>query len=370
MKKLFTLLSFLMAITLGGYAQTTYKSFTEDETILTTLANIAANKDWIETNSSQEDTKKVTLNPETGATIEETSYTGVKIKGTSKSFTIHITNIKNLKVYFLNIKSGAKRSLVATIIDDDKNTTTNTTTANSSETKVANITLEPTKKYSITFTGIDESNTNQDIKVYGIHFEVPATTPSETTESLTTAASGFATYAASYPVNYSNLGLTCYQISLDEANKKVAYTPYTGVVPANKAVLVQGEASKKYTLTKVEADDNNTFSTDLQASDGIIKAANNLYYAFSTKNGVSGFYRVQNDLTIPKGKGYIQLNNASETKFFSFDGGDGTTGIGNMENIEKQIMLDNATIYNLAGQRVSKDYKGVIIVNGKKMVNK
>ena len=30
----------------------------------------------------------------------------------------------------------------------------------------------------------------------------------------------------------------------------------------------------------------------------------------------------------------------------------------------------NSPIYNLAGQRVNKSYKGVIIQNGKKMINK
>lgn len=31
---------------------------------------------------------------------------------------------------------------------------------------------------------------------------------------------------------------------------------------------------------------------------------------------------------------------------------------------------ENAPIYNLAGQRVDKNYKGVVIQNGKKFINK
>lgn len=349
----------------GGYAQT-YKSFTEDTSMELTKANINGNS-WIIDDNTQEKTKTGNIDPVTDTEVSGT-YTGLLTKFGNRTLTFYVTNVSSVKIYFLNAgSSGADRQGKLTISEENEETTTESALASPKKSNTITATLNSEKKYKLSFTGYDAAGTSAaEVLIYYINFFVPTAS----SESLTTAASGFATYAASYSVNYSNLGLTCYQISLDEANKKVAYTPYTGVVPANKAVLVQGEASKEYTLTKVDADDNNTFSTDLQASDGTIKAANNLYYAFSTKNGVSGFYRVQNDLTIPKGRGYLQLSNASEAKFFSFDGGVGTTGIGNIENIEEQIILDNATIYNLAGQRVSKDYKGVIIVNGKKMVNK
>ena len=44
-----------------------------------------------------------------------------------------------------------------------------------------------------------------------------------------------------------------------------------------------------------------------------------------------------------------------------------TTGV-NHVTIDK--MNANAPMYNLAGQRVSKNYKGVVIQNGKKFFNK
>ena len=42
-------------------------------------------------------------------------------------------------------------------------------------------------------------------------------------------------------------------------------------------------------------------------------------------------------------------------------------GIKNVQTIE---VNENASIYNLAGQRVGKDYKGVVIQNGKKFIKK
>ena len=188
-------------------------------------------------------------------------------------------------------------------------------------------------------------------------------------ESLTTAASGFATYTASYPVNYSELGLTAYAVKLNEAEGKVTYTKFTGVVPADKAVLVQGEAGKEYTLTPATGNEAE-FDTDLKSSDGNATSDGKMY-AFSTKNEKSGFYLVQSGVNIPSKKGYLQLTGTtSEAKpFFSFDGGNGTTGIAGVE-ADADTDWDNAVIYNLAGQRVSKSYKGVVIVNGKKMLRK
>ena len=44
-----------------------------------------------------------------------------------------------------------------------------------------------------------------------------------------------------------------------------------------------------------------------------------------------------------------------------------TTGI---DDVTTVVNDKDAPVYNLAGQRVSKDYKGVVIQNGKKRINK
>lgn len=46
---------------------------------------------------------------------------------------------------------------------------------------------------------------------------------------------------------------------------------------------------------------------------------------------------------------------------------EGTTGI---NNIQTTTAVKNNVMYNIAGQRVNKDYKGLVIVNGKKMMVK
>lgn len=182
------------------------------------------------------------------------------------------------------------------------------------------------------------------------------------TETLTTSAGGYATYSADYAVNYSELGLTAYTLTVDETNKTVTAKEFTGVVPAGGAVLVKGTASKAYTLTPATTEGDATFVTALQT--GATKA-DGTQYGFTSKSGTPAFAQVVSGQDIPAKKGYIVLKGASAAKYsICFD--DEATGIHTIE----AASAANAAMYNLAGQRVDKAYKGIVIVNGKKYLNK
>ena len=71
------------------------------------------------------------------------------------------------------------------------------------------------------------------------------------------------------------------------------------------------------------------------------------------------------------------VESASAKILFAFDGE--TTGIRSIENGqttfgaygESQLTIDNdAPMYNLAGQKVGKNYKGIVIQNGVKRILK
>lgn len=182
------------------------------------------------------------------------------------------------------------------------------------------------------------------------------------TETLTTSAGGYATYSADYAVNYSKLGLTAYTLTVDETNKTVTAKAFTGVVPAGGAVLVKGAASTTYTLTPATTEGDATFTTDLKT--GATKA-DGTQYGFTSKSGTPAFAQVVSGQEIPAKKGYIVLSGASAAKYaINFD--DEATGI---QTIEAASAANDA-MYNLAGQRVDKAYKGIVIVNGKKYLNK
>lgn len=182
------------------------------------------------------------------------------------------------------------------------------------------------------------------------------------TETLTTSAGGYATYSADYAVNYSELGLTAYTLTVDETNKTVTAKEFTGVVPAGGAVLVKGTASKAYTLTPATTEGDATFATALQTG---ATTADGTQYGFTSKSGTPAFAQVVSGQEIPAKKGYIVLSGASAAKYaINFD--DEATGI---QTIEAASAANDA-MYNLAGQRVDKAYKGIVIVNGKKYLNK
>ena len=74
------------------------------------------------------------------------------------------------------------------------------------------------------------------------------------------------------------------------------------------------------------------------------------------------------------GKAYLQIPTAqmptggnNARLYIVLDGE--ATGIANVD-VNANDNFDNAPMYNLAGQRVTKSYKGVVIVNGKKYINK
>lgn len=230
---------------------------------------------------------------------------------------------------------------------------------------INSITTSPnSKNYSL--TGLNTNKVTMDV-TSSINFTAMTVTYAKLpTATLTTAASGFSTYAADYAVNYTEAGLKAYAVKVSDDKTKVAYTECTGVVPAGKAVLVKGTASTSYSLTPATEDADATFDTDLQVSDGNVTADGITIFAFGTKNDVSGFKIVKSGVVIPAKKGYLVVENASAAKdFFAFE--DSTNGI---DDPTIGIGEEEVPLFNLAGQRVGKDYKGIVVKNGKKYVNK
>lgn len=189
------------------------------------------------------------------------------------------------------------------------------------------------------------------------------------TSILNMPSSGFATFCASYPVNYGSLGLEAYAVKLNTDKKTITLEKIDGVVPAGKAVLLKGTPSKSYRLTTGEGAVAE-FDTDLKVSDGTATSSDAVaVYGLATVNGQDGFYKASKGKTIPAKCAYLEVeNSASSAKCFSLgDHSGSTTGITSVKN---EAAGNNAPMYNLAGQLVDKGYKGIVIKNGKKIVLK
>lgn len=187
-------------------------------------------------------------------------------------------------------------------------------------------------------------------------------------ETVTISPSGYSTYAAYYPVDYSELGLTAYTVKLNAEKNGIVMNEVEGVVPAGVAVLLKGKADTDYALTKADGWQNVT--SDLKMSDGTITSTDKTtVYGLATVDGQDGFYKASKGKTIPVKCAYLEVaNSASSAKCFSLgDHSGSTTGITSVKN---EAAGNNAPMYNLAGQLVDKGYKGIVIKNGKKIVLK
>uniref|UniRef100_UPI0040273324 hypothetical protein n=1 Tax=Prevotella sp. TaxID=59823 RepID=UPI0040273324 len=189
-------------------------------------------------------------------------------------------------------------------------------------------------------------------------------------ETVTISPSGYSTYAAYYPVDYSKLDdLKAYTVKLNAEKTKIVMNEVKGVVPAGVAVLLKGTADTDYALTKAEGWQENVTS-DLKLSDGTITSTDKkTVYGLATVKGQDGFYKASAGKTIPVKCAYLEVaNSASSAKCFSLgDHSGSTTGITSVKN---EAAGNNAPMYNLAGQLVDKGYKGIVIKNGKKIVLK
>lgn len=93
-------------------------------------------------------------------------------------------------------------------------------------------------------------------------------------------------------------------------------------------------------------------------------------YVLQHVNGITQNRPVLGYVTFPveAGKTYYLFNPKSQVGLYGFEfTADGNSGI---ESIVADEEAAEAPMYNVYGQRVNKDYKGIIIQNGKKFINK
>ncbi|SFG52717.1 hypothetical protein SAMN05216383_1192 [Prevotella sp. KH2C16] len=171
--------------------------------------------------------------------------------------------------------------------------------------------------------------------------------------------------------------------------KYVEFEKASGIIPAATAAVIEFKSSAvDNTLSLVPSVDGTRAGVGYNSTDLVqgtflggnkgdlnkkwgtgVNADSKLYlwgYNKSDTKNPYGFYLYSNE-TIPTNKPFIQTAATSGAKIYFMIGGE-TTGINGIET--GATISDNAPRYNLNGQRVGKDYKGVVIVEGKKIIQK
>lgn len=178
--------------------------------------------------------------------------------------------------------------------------------------------------------------------------------------SITLNSYGYNTYSNANTVTVT--GAVAYTCTVNNETKKVVLKELGTVVPAGQGVLLKGEA-------------NGTVSFAFGGEEPVI-AQNDfqpVLKATATPAGKAIYVLKDNKFmkyvgaTLVANKAYIELGSTSGAKALSIEFDGETTDIG---GIKAAGTDDNAPVYNLQGQRVDINTKGIIIKNGKKIINK
>lgn len=178
-------------------------------------------------------------------------------------------------------------------------------------------------------------------------------------DQITIKAACWATYVSHRPIDFSRTdGVRAFQTRYEAASNTIVLSPITAI-PENTAVVLKG-AEGSYTLTNTESVDSlhdnelAFFTVDTPVTE------DRTVYVLACKQGVCGFFPLAKGESMPSYKGYLLIKNAATPKPF-YSVGTTPTAIRPVEQLQHPTVR-----YNLAGERVDNNYKGVVIENGKK----
>lgn len=148
-----------------------------------------------------------------------------------------------------------------------------------------------------------------------------------------------------------------------------AYTPYLLIPSADGKLLeeIAADIANAPTEAKTSVSESYSFVGTLQAKESVKQKGMEIY-GFSAKDGK--FVHASDKARIDAFRAYIAVPtpalSTAASRSIDIDFG-GTTGINEIQNAHSSSA---AATYNVAGKRVGKNYKGVVIRNGKKMIQK
>lgn len=200
-----------------------------------------------------------------------------------------------------------------------------------------------------------EDGSIQPLRFYSLTF-----TPLEAPASITLNSYGYNTYSNANTVTVT--GAVAYTCTVNNETKKVVLKELGTVVPAGQGVLLKGEANGTVSFAfggEEPVIEQNDFQPVLKA---VATPADKAIYVLNGNQ-----FKKYTGATLVANKAYIELVAGTAAAALSIEWDGGTTGIG---GIEESVVDDNVPVYNLNGQRVDMNTKGIIIKNGKKIINK
>lgn len=184
------------------------------------------------------------------------------------------------------------------------------------------------------------------------------------------ATKEYSTFCSAYDLDFTNVdGLEAYVVSA--INESSATISKVNKVPASTGLILKktaniGTASNFSVSVPTSTDDMGTNNMVGVLADTDMTSVENAYILSNGK-----FYECSGG-TLAAGKAYLVAaawasGDAREYSIVVDGSDDHTTSI---DSINTQHPSTDSQRYNLAGQKVSENYKGIVIVNGKKYINK
>ena len=240
-------------------------------------------------------------------------------------------------------------------------------------------------------------------QIYAVKF-VP-TDETTSTRSITLPEQGVMTFSDVHAWTVP-AGLKAYIASSQKAQEDGTITlslTEVKTIPACTGVILEGMGGKSYDLTSTDCgtamrEDGTKSLVDMNyglrpvisdytlektvldyAGDSTDKKSFH-NYILASKDGKSVFAPTDAG-TLSAGKAYYRIRRdqdklakaikenpaAAKTIFFSLGGNGETTGI---NGIEQEKKMNDGIMFIMTGQKVQKSYKGMVILNGKKFINK
>ena len=230
------------------------------------------------------------------------------------------------------------------------------------------------EEHTVTFTGVTTSmtevvikfatNSSDNVRLDDIVLKGYKPTA---TQPVTIGASGFASYCSTSALDFSEANVNAYKAKVNADN--VVLTKLEKV-PANVGMILYSDNSGNYNIPVAESAPAVTDNEMI----GVTERTQINWNAGGKYN-----YILQSGQFNKANGGYLKANRAYLSTTYEIAEGKELTIIFD-EDIEEEnetngirsIKGDETSSlrYNLAGQKVSKDYKGIVIINGKKMLNK
>lgn len=186
--------------------------------------------------------------------------------------------------------------------------------------------------------------------------------------TITLGANGYSTYCSD--VAFTANGADVYKAAYDKDNSKVSLTKVETAIPAGEGVILKGTEGASVTIIPAANGtviDDNALTGVNTSTTGLITTGTNYVLSTNSSTKETAFVKMADGKTVDEmmGKAYMNIDESAAKSVIYI----GFNESSDINTIEIGNNSDDKT-YNLAGQRVNANTKGLLIVNGRKFINK